>query len=521
MVTIVEFNTVIYDVSSPCDYRCIYCRNDWNDLKNFNHSDIKHVKKILTKFKENNFSRVVYTGGEFFNIPYWKEILKFTKHLGIDVWIITNGYSISKKDIGLLESHVSRINISFHAPNAELYNEIMRPPSKKALVKVLDNMKTIGDSNIDLGIFYSPIKMNFNLLYETIKKLNEKKIKIKDINVNRIVQTQSTQQFFNKQKPLNLFEHKKLVQQVVRINEELQIRSFLEGYPLCFISSFIEDKEKLISINQPCYLGRIAIAFNVDGSIKLCPATQFSISDSIVDKNIVDKNKVIEKFNNRNWRHKKCQNCSFWKNCFGGCHAAKGELFANDPLLIDDEVEFVENIDPVFFNILLNLYEPFLSASYKKADIQYTVFSKNKFVYPIGIIALNKTNAGGKFLEIALIPEFKGGYYSFLIINKFIKLHSFKKIGWTAHKANLPSIKLLKKLNGGFFEKTVKNKRRIEAEGFFRLNNNVSKKMKDSLHSLIPESEMKFKDWLNEYNTRKKELRILDNFLKGYKNENN
>jgi len=516
-----KFTTAIYDISLPCDYRCIYCRIDWTDSENAKYSDIEHVKNVLAKCKQNGFSRVVYTGGEFFIIPYWKEILKFTKYLGLETWIITNGYSINKEDIDFLETYVSKINISFHAPNAKLYHNIMKPPSKISYLKVLDNMRTIGNSSVDLGIFYSPIKMNFNLLYETIKNLNDKEIKVKDVNVNRIIQTQSTEQFFKNQKHLNLFEHKELVQQVIKINEELKITSFVEGYPLCFIDSFINDREKAISIIQPCYLGRKAIAFNVDGSMKLCPATHFSISDSIVDNNIVDKNKKIEKFNNRKWRHKKCRDCCFWEHCFGGCHAAYGELFADDPLLIDDGVNFVENIDPVFFDILINLYKPFLSASFKKANIQYTVFSRNKYKYPIGIIALNKTSAGGRFFEIALIPDLKGSYYSFLIMNKFINLHPFEKIGWTVHKANLPSIKLLKKLNGGFFEKTIKNKKRIEAEGFFRPNNNVSNKMKDSLHSLIPESEMKYKDWLKEYNTRKKELIVLNNFLKGYSNENN
>lgn len=512
-----KFTTAIYDVSKPCDYRCVYCRNDWERDENRKHTDVEHVKKVLERFVKEGFSRVVFTGGEFFIIPHWKQILEFTKLSGLEVWIITNGYAIDKEDVGFLEAFVTRINVSFHAPNAKLYDKIMNPPSKKSFRKVLENLKTIGDSSIDLGIFYSPIRTNFDLLYDTIKMLSDRGVQIKDVNVNRIVQTQSTKRFFKDQKPLNHFMHRSLVDQVVRINDELQVTSFVEGYPLCFIRSFMDDADKARSINQPCFLGRKAVAFNTDGSMKLCPATHFSISD-IRSR---DQNEIIEMFNGGNWRHKKCRDCSLFEQCLGGCHAATGEMIADDPLLIDGEVEFVERVDPAFFDLLLKLYDPFLSASYKKAAIQYTIFLKNKYEYPVGIIALNKTRAGGNFLEIVFIPELKGGYLSFLVINKFIGLHPFNKIGWTAHKANLPSIKLLRKLNGGFFEKTVKNKKRIEAEGFFRPNGHVSKKMKESLDALIPESETKYKDWLEKYNGRNKELSGLNHFLKGYGNENN
>jgi radical SAM protein with 4Fe4S-binding SPASM domain len=515
MVETMNFTTAIYDVSSPCNYRCIYCRNDWNASANYKHSDIEYVKNNLTKFKDNNFSRVIFTGGEFFIIPNWKEILEYSKKIGLETWIISNGYGISEKDIGFLKDHVSRINISFHAPNSKLYNEIMNPPSTKAFHKVLENMKLIGDNGIPLGVFYSPIKTNYHLLYDTVNLFKKKKIIVSDVNVNRIIQTQSTKQFFKDQKPLNLFEHNDLIRQVIKINDELKITSFLEAYPLCFISNLVEDKKKASSINYPCFLGRKAIAFNVDGSLKLCPATNFSMADSLLDI----KNQ-IEKFNTLQWRNEKCNKCPFWEDCLGGCHAARGNLFADDPLLLKDDVELVEKIDPVFFDILINLYSPFLSSSYKKEEIQYTIFSKNKCNYPIGIIALKKTKTGGSFIEIALIPEAKGGFYNFLAINKFINLHQLKKIGWTVHKANLPSIKFLKKMNGGFFKNTVTNKSRIEAEGFFRVNAIVSKTMKENLDLLITESENKYEDWLKEYQKRDDELQNLSKYLKGYENEN-
>jgi hypothetical protein len=163
------------------------------------------------------------------------------------------------------------------------------------------------------------------------------------------------------------------------------------------------------------------------------------------------------------------------------------------------DIYFKEGIDPKFFNFLVNLYKPFLSSAYSNADIKYTVYSK-QYKHPIGIVALKKTKSGGNFFEIALIPSMRGSGYGREVVKEFLKIHPFSKINWTAHKANLPSIKLLKSLNGGFYEKTVKNKKRVEAEGFFRPNGTVSKKMRSSLDELIPESEEKFDKWLKDFN---------------------
>ena len=65
------------------------------------------------------------------------------------------------------------------------------------------------------------------------------------------------------------------------------------------------------------------------------------------------------------------------------------------------------------------------------------------------------------------------------------------------------------------------NKRRIEAEGFFRPEKDVSKIMRQSLDTLIKESTLKFNEWFKEYLSRKNEFEKLNNYLKEYSNENN
>jgi len=194
----------------------------------------------------------------------------------------------------------------------------------------------------------------------------------------------------------------------------------------------------------------------------------------------------------------------------------QGENRSEDSLVIDDEVQFKEGIDTRFMDFMIKLYKPFLNTSYKKARYRYTVLSKHKYHHPVGFIAVDRTTPTAQFIEIALIPDLKEKYYALLTLQKLFQTLPFEKYGWTVDKANYPSVRLLEKLGGGFYENTVLNKKRIKAEGFFRVDRPVSKKMQDALQLLKPQAKKKFCEWLKEYNAREKERQALHRYLEEY-----
>ena len=465
------------------------------------------MKNVIDRIHDQNFKKLILTGGEFFAIPYWKDVLTYSKEKGFSIRLITNASLIKPADIPFLENHVERINVSFHSANKKMYNEIMGISNRDTFEKVIQNLH-LGNSKIETGIFFSPLRTNFHSLFDTVKFLSGFGIKLSHVNLNRIIPTQHTRDYFDDHAPLSYFEHKVLIEQIVKINRELQIPASAEAYPVCFLDKIIEDKESIKQINQPCFLGRKAIAFNNDGTLKLCPATGFSVEE-----------KTLETFGSAAWRHPACKTCPSWELCLGGCHASGGTAYGDDSLIIDDEIQFQEGIDPAFFDLLINLYKPFLGTTFKKAPVQYTVRSKHKYPHPIGFIAVNHSPVNADFLEIALVPGLKEKYYSFLALQKLFQTLPVQKYGWTVHKANLPSIKLLEKLGGGFYEKTVKNKKRIQAEGFFRVNGSqpVSQTMRNALKELLPQAEEQFASWQNEFNSRNLEKKALYNYLEGFK----
>lgn len=501
-----NFSTAIYDISVPCNYRCIYCRNDWENPENCTQPDFEQVKAVIDKISDWNIKKIILTGGEFFTIPYWKEVLSCAKEKGFTIWLITNASLMKPNEFPFLEQHVERISVSFHSPNKKLYHQIMGITKGNMFGKVIENLQLLKYFKIETGILFSPLRTNYKSLFDTIQFLKESGIRISHVNLNRIIPTQHTLTYFEKQAPLSYFEHKVLIEQLVRVNRELHIPAFAEAYPVCFLNKVIEEKELIKQINQPCFLGRKAVAVNNDGSLKLCPATGFSIDPQ-----------TIEDFNKKDWRRPVCRECPHWDYCLGGCHASRGQVYSDDSLIIEDSIQLKEKIDPTFFDLLINLYKPFLSPSFKKARFQYTVFSNYNYPHPIGIIAVDQTASNANFVEIALIPGLKEKYYSFLALQELFHTLSIDKYGWTVHKANLPSIKLLEKLEGGFHENTVKDENRIEAEGFFRVHPPVSIKMQKALETLIPQAQIAYPSWLAEYNRRKKEKEQLFHYLKGYK----
>jgi hypothetical protein len=185
-------------------------------------------------------------------------------------------------------------------------------------------------------------------------------------------------------------------------------------------------------------------------------------------------------------------------------------------LVIDDEVQFKEGIDTKFMDLMIKLYKPFLNTSYKKARYRYTVLSKHKYNHPVGFIAVDRTTAIAQFIEIALIPDLKEKYYALLTLQKLFQTLPYEKYGWTVDKANYPSVMLLEKLGGGFYENTVTNKNRIKAEGFFRVGQPVSKKMQNALQLLKPQAKEKFRYWLKEFNDRERERQALQQYLEEY-----
>lgn len=185
-----------------------------------------------------------------------------------------------------------------------------------------------------------------------------------------------------------------------------------------------------------------------------------------------------------------------------------GPLFMIPEMIKKGDLVLKKGIDKKFFNLLFNLYKPFLSKGHLKDRYQYSVFLKNKL---IGIFQLESSLA--KFLQIAFIPDFKDRGLARRVIYLVVEKLEVDKIGWAAYKSNYPSLKLLYNMGGGVFEGALKSTtKKVEGVVKFKIKNN--KKINDNLSQILEDSKKSYFVWFKEYKKRKKEIEELKIYLK-------
>ena len=151
-----------------------------------------------------------------------------------------------------------------------------------------------------------------------------------------------------------------------------------------------------------------------------------------------------------------------------------------------------EGMDRKLYNLLSDMYDPFLSAQHLKDKFQYTVFS-DEHTYPIGILSVNKGK--NTFMQIALIPDQQGKDIGRLALAELAKKTGLRRIGWTCEKNNYPSLKLLCSLGGGVTENSVKQKKKKTYEGFFYTDKPISKRLRDVAIGELERAKLLYGDW--------------------------
>lgn len=170
-----------------------------------------------------------------------------------------------------------------------------------------------------------------------------------------------------------------------------------------------------------------------------------------------------------------------------------------------------EGIDNSFFRVLSALYSPLLSAYHLKDRFQFTIYS-SKYPFPLGIISINRGK--NSFLQLAVIPESRGRGVAQQAIDEIIRITETRRVDWGCKKFNYPSLKILHTRKGGIFEKSSESHRGASHEGFFRVDKEVSMKMRDALAQVLPSSKEEYQRWhATSYVLRHKERLALRKYL--------
>ena len=156
------------DLSNRCNLGCQGChfahthtRGHFGNLANVDTvgdlMDTKMAKQIITDLWLSYVRSITWTGGGEPTLhPDFDEIIKFTKKLGLDQGIYTNGTNIDKKRAELLKSACKWVYVSLDRSNREAYKKYKIADAFEKAIKGIQNLVDAeGKATIGIGFLLS------------------------------------------------------------------------------------------------------------------------------------------------------------------------------------------------------------------------------------------------------------------------------------------------------------------------------------------------------------------------------
>lgn len=332
--------TIILRVSNECNLRCSYCY----DSQNHNNS-LKQLRENATaSFRENmeqliadinlltkNIAHptIIFHGGEPLLVhpkvldEFCKELERFRFH------IQTNGTLIDDETIQLFKKYCFRVGVSLDGANEFQNKERIFLNGKPSFNTVLRKIHLLQNENIKFGVIMSINRNHINTakeLYDFLAKeklqCNIRPVFAKDSKTVNVLSAEEFVQFWcelfdiwlsDEEKRVDSWQIQEFVQEICKLKiPDYRVKS-CECSPNCFENFVSLDvRGNLYACNRlygipQFYYGNIRTTEigNINRKIK-------DITDT--------RKKAIEK---------KCGQCNFYTNCYGGCPAEAYDMYGS------------------------------------------------------------------------------------------------------------------------------------------------------------------------------------------------
>lgn len=132
-------NKINLILTHNCNLRCEHCYISAGEENNGSVKILEKTKKMIDFLAENNFSEIMFTGGECTILDEIIEIVKYAKKKEFLVGVFTNGMILKKELFNL----VDRVTLSIDGPE-KVHNKIRQnDKSFQNLLRTLDYLKSI------------------------------------------------------------------------------------------------------------------------------------------------------------------------------------------------------------------------------------------------------------------------------------------------------------------------------------------------------------------------------------------
>jgi len=149
-----QIDTLRISLTQRCSYSCFFCHHEGeNDIGN--EMSLDNIEQIVNHASAHGVQKVKLTGGEPLMRNDILDIVKIISPLVTDLSMTTNGLLLEDMALGLKRAGLSRVNVSIHSLNPDVYFQIT---GSRDLEKVKRGVKTA----VEVGL--TPVKVNMTVI---------------------------------------------------------------------------------------------------------------------------------------------------------------------------------------------------------------------------------------------------------------------------------------------------------------------------------------------------------------------
>ncbi|MBM7615506.1 PqqD family peptide modification chaperone [Alkaliphilus hydrothermalis] len=308
-------------VTNRCNLACKYCYAESGEEEGKDEITLEEIENLLEELKDQNFSKIVITGGEPLLRKDIIEILKKCSEYG-HVMVLTNGTLYNEELYKTILDYVMMIQISMDSHEKGIHEFNRGTDTYDKIIKSIDFINSQSKDKLTLSMTPTPEHLGNIVKMIDFCIDNE----IYNLHINRFVPYGRAKEQYGE--TFNLNEFYRYVDAGYSHLKEIYIKNMEQKKVFRFNLDVANDFRKAVhstSAKTSCGLNESLVSIDSNGDVYLCASLhkeQFKIGN-IRENNIVE---LRTKSTNEHGSFcvdclTRCQNCDVKYFCGGGCRA--------------------------------------------------------------------------------------------------------------------------------------------------------------------------------------------------------
>lgn len=312
-----------FEVTSACNYRCIFCYNVWKETQQPKDLDFKDKARVVQKLIDAEVFSLIFSGGEPLMEKRLPKLVELASKANVHTDVITNGALLTREFAEALHSSgLGGFQVSIHSPtNNDAITGVTRS-LEKSLAGLDNALNTFGEKSINVNMVVT--KDNRHEITQMAELLSSHGVK--SFSIGNFAYTGAAK---NK-KSLGIAKEQfaEICSTLRKIRSELGMdTSITGGFPICAADKV--DDELFDMIANVCDAGLNQLVVDPQGYLRPCVEYKERVGNILTDNlaDVWNKSPFLCKLQNFEHVPKECYSCKHVSTCKGGCRASARSFF--------------------------------------------------------------------------------------------------------------------------------------------------------------------------------------------------